>query len=51
MLALFKEFIMENSSSNTRQCETFAESRNVTDIKFASFIGVDRIDIADANRT
>ena len=36
-----RNFIMENSSSQTRQCETFAESRNVTDIKFASFIGVD----------
>ena len=32
---------MENSSSKTRQRETFAESRNVTNIKFASFIGVD----------
>ena len=32
---------MENSSSETRQCETFAESGNAASLKFASFIGVD----------
>jgi transposase len=41
MLALFKEFVMEDCSSKTRQCEFVSESRDVTTVKFSCFVGVD----------
>jgi transposase len=41
MLALFKELVMEDCSSETIQCEYFTESRQVTTDRFSCFIGVD----------
>jgi hypothetical protein len=41
MLALFKELVMEDCSSETKQCEYFSESREVTTVRFSCFIGVD----------
>ena len=41
MLALFKEFVMEEHSSKTRQYEFVSESSEVTTVRFSCFIGVD----------
>jgi transposase len=41
MLALFKEFVMEDYSGKTEQYEFFSESREVTTARFSCFIGVD----------
>ena len=41
MLALFKDFVMEDYSSKTRQYEFFSESREVTTVRFSCFVGVD----------
>ena len=41
MLALFKEFVMEDYSGKTRQCEFFSESRVVSTVRLSCFVGVD----------